>query len=158
MVLQWRRAGGHIWKDIRVHPCPSALGLMCSSDLHSHFCALTSQVVSQTYAWLSSGGRQDDLMTAVVWYRKVDWLSVSIPDKSQHNSLSACTDIFSHFSLVYEFLFNITLVCLQCIEGIDLIFAARHREGRAIKVFCGGKEANYILKILEQYSWCGARS
>lgn len=86
------------------------------SSSHSHFCALTAQVVSQTHAWLSSWDRQDDLTTAVV-----DWLDVSIPDKSQHNNLSACTDMFSHFSLVYEFLFNITLVCLQCIEGTDLI-------------------------------------
>lgn len=41
---------------------------------------------------------------------------------------------------MYEFLFNATLVCLQCIEYTDLIFTARHKEGRAIKVFCGGRK------------------
>lgn len=65
------------------------------------------------------------------------------------NILSACTDIFSHFSSpVYELLFNVTLVCLQCIEYSDLIFAARHKEGRAIKVFCGGRK-----HIIFQRSW-----
>lgn len=52
-----------------------------------------------------------------------------------------------------NFLFNNTLVCLQCIGGTDLIFVARHKASREIKVFCGGKETHYISKILEQYSW-----
>lgn len=127
-------------KGIRVHPCPHIVELMCSCDLHT-VCAFTTQVFSQTHAWLNSGSRQDDLMTAVVWYHEVNWLDVSVPDKSQHNNLSAWTDIFSHFSSsMYEFLFNVTLACLQCIEYTDLIFAARHREGRAIKVFCGRRK------------------